>query len=447
MNNNLNPDSILDLITRSIFSDDDIASYLNHVCSISSLYNSTGDNALHIAATCGRKELMKWLIISKLIDVNVQGAVIPDSADDLRLLPENKTALMKSLFYGYINCAVCLMKLGATLHPMNFRFLNTSKANQDFERSNISMDSYLRLSPEEIMLNEIFSLCDDTLSRRISHRGLTPFNYYSFPGVSQKDSNSDESSDDGKKTSSNKCSNEENNICDSEKRSGEVYVFGSNKNYTIGSKESKSPQLLKSFHHNYPKLKVTSIYLDKYHTVLITNNGKIFSSGHGRGGRLGHSNEKSSIDFKEMETPKIPFKSASIGRDHSVLLSNRGEVYTCGLNKYYVLGLYPPPKQVLQPKIVEMLRRHRILGVKAARFHTIVWTGKKIWSWGLNGGQLGHNRTGDKFFIAPQLVKLKFEDDVFIKCVGSSIAATALATSSGDIFLFHEYKNKKIISG
>lgn len=114
--------------------------------------------------------------------------------------------------------------------------------------------------------------------------------------------------------------------------SGEVYVWGSNINYTFGVQQERNhPELLDIFHRENPNLNVHTVCLDKFHCVLLTVDGKAYSCGHGQGGRLGLNNEQTQlklqqISFQSNNSNKIICKQACIGRDHSVFLTDAGQV-------------------------------------------------------------------------------------------------------------------------
>lgn len=139
-------------------------------------------------------------------------------------------------------------------------------------------------------------------------------------------------------------------------------------------------------------------------------------------------------------------------KDHTVVLTEEGYVYTFGLNSFHQLGLSPPPASAHVPKQVgggewqssfsamifffllnenllssysflqvhntfksclsvmlrislilkfhdllmlcmqvfsKTLKGRTVIGVAAGRFHTVLWTREAVYTMGLNGGQLG----------------------------------------------------------
>lgn len=114
----------------------------------------------------------------------------------------------------------------------------------------------------------------------------------------------------------------------------QVYVWGTNTNYTLGTGSQHSrqfPELLDAFHKKYPNISVKQVCLSKFHCVLVSIDGKVFSCGHGHGGRLGLTSENTVLEPQEIKfttagMPNFVCVEASIGRDHSLFLSETGHV-------------------------------------------------------------------------------------------------------------------------
>lgn len=74
-----------------------------------------------------------------------------------------------------------------------------------------------------------------------------------------------------------------------------------------------------------------------------------------------------------------------------------------GLNDHHQLGLLPPPPSVLAPRSTK-LKLPGARGVCAARYHSAAYSSRALYTWGLNGGQLGHPKDGDKTVVTPRKV-------------------------------------------
>lgn len=90
-----------------------------------------------------------------------------------------------------------------------------------------------------------------------------------------------------------------------------------------------------------------------------------------------------------------------------------------------------------------------IHSVSAGRFHSLAWNSNCLYTWGLNGGQLGHTldeQKANKYIIAPKVAKQLNLGNAYIKLVSSSDGAIGICTNKGDIYVLHEYQCRKIAS-
>jgi alpha-tubulin suppressor-like RCC1 family protein len=115
--------------------------------------------------------------------------------------------------------------------------------------------------------------------------------------------------------------------------SGELYVWGSNCNNSLGPQQSRStPELLDIFHKMYPEELICKVVVEKFHSMIVTSLGKVFSCGHGQGGRLGLGTQQTVIIPEMVNFPEtnhgepITCTDVAISRDHSVFLCSDGNV-------------------------------------------------------------------------------------------------------------------------
>ncbi|CAG9862774.1 unnamed protein product [Phyllotreta striolata] len=105
-------DIITDSITKRSVSDADLCSFLNYTCHrCESVFDSTGRTALHVAASCGRLDLVRWLVSNRHADINIKDK------------ESSYTALHRSIFYGKLDVAVELIRLGANVNDTDSDYL------------------------------------------------------------------------------------------------------------------------------------------------------------------------------------------------------------------------------------------------------------------------------------------------------------------------------------
>ncbi|XP_070788984.1 inhibitor of Bruton tyrosine kinase isoform X6 [Pituophis catenifer annectens] len=175
----------------------------------------------------------------------------------------------------------------------------------------------------------------------------------------------------------------------------DVYTWGNNINFTLGHGGQQSrhhPELVDLFPRN--GIYIKQVVLCKFHSVFLSQKGQVYTCGHGQGGRLGHGDEQ-----------------------------------TC----------------LIQAK---NLKGRTVIGVAAGRFHSVLWTKEAVYTMGLNGGQLGYllDPNGEKCVTSPRQVSALHHKDINMSFVTASDGATVCVTEKGDIYLLSDYQCKKIAS-
>jgi len=142
---------------------------------------------------------------------------------------------------------------------------------------------------------------------------------------------------------------------------------------------------------------VTSITAARHHTVAITREGRVYTWGHGRGGRLGHGDENPRLTPTLVATlAHKQIVCVAAAENHTVCASADGNVYSWGSDRFGQLGLSSnlPGGCRLAPNKVETLRRVQVVGVAAGASHTVALTSDgEVFTWGSDkAGQLGLTR-------------------------------------------------------
>ncbi|XP_041418088.1 inhibitor of Bruton tyrosine kinase isoform X2 [Xenopus laevis] len=355
---------VISVVTRA--SEQHIKVFLSsYCCNAVTLKDDFGRNATHIAASCGKKNVLDWLITGKGVDLAVKDK------------ESGWTALHRSIFYGHIDCALSLLKHGSNLYIQD-------------KDGYTPLDLVMKDRPPHI----VFKTSDPT----------------------------------------------------------ELYTWGDNVNFTLGhgTQQSKHhPELVEMFPRSGVYIK--QMVLCKFHSVFLSQKGQVYTCGHGQGGRLGHGDELTCLVPRLVEGLRgHPCTQVAGAKDHTVVLTEDGYVYTFGLNTFHQLGIQPPPPNSNVPRQIQAktMKGKTVLGVAAGRFHTVLWTKDAVYTVGLNGGQLGYlqDPNGEKFVSCPRQVSALHHKDINITLVSASDGATVCVSERGDIYLLSEYQCKKLAS-
>lgn len=220
----------------------------------------------------------------------------------------------------------------------------------------------------------------------------------------------------------------------------EFYMFGSNKNMSLGVGDENDRQyperivlerpneLLRRFHEDYlssqqtdspfsasvsasdlddiptlvrnPPLTIRDIVMSKLHTAVVTDDSasNLYICGVGRGGRLGLGDENTQFKFVPVPGPFVDRKvrQVALGQNHSMAITDNGELWTWGLNSDSQLGYTLPPvmrsdeePMSLSPRqVFGPLKKEAVQGIAASTIHSVAHTGSALYCWGRNLGQL-----------------------------------------------------------
>ncbi|MFT7800384.1 inhibitor of Bruton tyrosine kinase [Arapaima gigas] len=228
----------------------------------------------------------------------------------------------------------------------------------------------------------------------------------------------------------------------------EVYTWGNNTNFTLGHGNQENrhhPEIVDYFSRTGVYIK--QVVLCKFHSVFLSQKGQVFTCGHGQGGRLGHGDEQTYLVPRLVEgLLSHRCSQVAAAKDHTVVLTEEGYVYTFGLNTFHQLGVTPPSAS--SHVFSKSLKGRMVTGVAAGRFHTVLWTRDALYTMGLNGGQLGCllDPNGEKCITAPRQVSSLHHKDVAIALAAASNGATVCVTEKGDVYLLADYQCKKLAS-
>jgi RCC1 and BTB domain-containing protein len=152
---------------------------------------------------------------------------------------------------------------------------------------------------------------------------------------------------------------------------GEVFTWGEGKFGRLGhGKENNQaePQLVED--DKIKNTRIVQIACGGFHTAAITDEGELFTWGGGEHGQLGHGNKENySRPTLVRAIAGVKIKQVTCGWSHTVMLTEDGEVWSCGNGDHGKLG-FGDTEKVTLPKKVEGLASKRICRVASYNEHT-----------------------------------------------------------------------------
>ena len=209
----------------------------------------------------------------------------------------------------------------------------------------------------------------------------------------------------------------------------------------------------------YQPIVIQDVQLSKLHTAILTTDpeANLYVCGFGPGGRLGTGDETTRFNFTCIYGGGLTGKkviSIGMGQNHTVAVSSLGEVFTWGSNAFGQLGYSVPssnvkdeePLQLLPRQIFGPLKREIIIGTAASRTHTVVHTSASMYTFGKNDGQLGLVDS-DARSLEIQVTPRKVAASLFsssISMVGAIDKATVCLLENHDVWIFANYGYTKM---
>ncbi len=87
--------------------------------------------------------------------------------------------------------------------------------------------------------------------------------------------------------------------------------------------------------------KAASVSCGSHHTVILTDDGEVLTCGIGENGRLGTGNSSDALEPLPVESLlDVNIVQVAASKNHTVALSNKGQVFTWGRNDMVNLILY-----------------------------------------------------------------------------------------------------------
>lgn len=275
----------------------------------------------------------------------------------------------------------------------------------------------------------------------------------------------------------------------------ELYVFGSNKNHSLGFGDGDDRQhpekitlkrpdhLLFRFYQEYLDLNqfndrrgrskpapkkladipslilnrpiiIHDVSLSKLSSAVLTTDpeANLYMCGFGPGGRLGMGDEVTRFTYTCVEVGGLSGKkveAVALGQNHTLAVSSEGEVFSWGTSTYGQLGYNLPrpasideePICTLPRQIFGPLKREYIIGVAASAIHSVAHTSTSLFCWGKNEGQLGL-MDSDSRSLSVQPVPRRVAASLFkapIKMVSAINGATICLLANHTVCVFTNY--------
>lgn len=207
----------------------------------------------------------------------------------------------------------------------------------------------------------------------------------------------------------------------------------------------------------FDDLSPKKLYIGSRHTSVITENGDLYTFGTGAWGVLGHGTEKSLGPTNPQKVQYfadkgIKVKTCKVGEYHTVVLTENGEVYTWGYGGkegYFswmvsqevgALG-HGDRKPFFVPRKVRFFDDidKKVVQISAGLYHTVALTEDgEVYTWGR--GQYGVLGNGsNQYSLVPELnedFEILKDDGINVVKIDAADDYTAVLMDNGEVYTF-----------
>ena len=138
-----------------------------------------------------------------------------------------------------------------------------------------------------------------------------------------------------------------------------------------------------------PLTNIVSVAAGSFHSLALSNDGYIWAFGSNQDGQLGNGTTADLSKPAKVQHPENGQALSEIvyiaaGSSHSLALQNSGDIWAWGDNKYGQLGIGTVKNQNLPQKTnCSDIPKNQILTIDAGKQHTVLHAGL-VWAWGAN---------------------------------------------------------------
>ena len=231
---------------------------------------------------------------------------------------------------------------------------------------------------------------------------------------------------------------------------GNVWTAGDNRGGQLGRPENAGTDTANPTFSQVTVgdgVKIKAIAAGVYHTVLLDEKGKVWTAGRNNYGQLGKDENKGTTTanptFSQVTVSDgVKIEAIAAGGNHTVLLDTSGNVWTAGGNSSGQLGRSENENEETSganpafEKVTDGIGEVEIKAIAAGGNHTVLLDASgNVWTAGTNSsGQLGKDENKGTTTANPTFDKVTVGDGVKIKAIAAGGNHTVLLDERGNVW-------------
>ncbi|XP_072649972.1 LOW QUALITY PROTEIN: secretion-regulating guanine nucleotide exchange factor [Canis lupus baileyi] len=187
------------------------------------------------------------------------------------------------------------------------------------------------------------------------------------------------------------------------------------------------------------------------HSAVVTDGGSLFVCGLNKDGQLGLGHTEDVLYFTSCRSLLgCPIQQVACGWDFTIILTESGQVLSCGSNSFGQLGVPQGPRRCVVPQAIELLRE-RVVCVAAGLRHALAATASgTVFQWGTglasSGRRLCPGQTLPPFLTAKEPSRVTGLENSKATCVLAGSDHSASLTDAGELYVWGSNKHGQLAS-
>lgn len=185
--------------------------------------------------------------------------------------------------------------------------------------------------------------------------------------------------------------------------------------------------------------------------MLSADGGSLFVCGLNKDGQLGLGHTEDVLYFTSCRSLLgCPIQQVACGWDFTIILTESGQVLSCGSNSFGQLGVPQGPRRCVVPQAIELLRE-RVVCVAAGLRHALAATASgTVFQWGTglasSGRRLCPGQTLPPFLTAKEPSRVTGLENSKATCVLAGSDHSASLTDAGELYVWGSNKHGQLAS-
>ncbi|XP_031242572.1 secretion-regulating guanine nucleotide exchange factor isoform X4 [Mastomys coucha] len=187
------------------------------------------------------------------------------------------------------------------------------------------------------------------------------------------------------------------------------------------------------------------------HSAVVTERGGLFVCGLNKDGQLGLGHTEEVLCFTICK-PLLgcPIRQVACGWDFTIMLTEKGQVLSCGSNAFGQLGVPHGPRKCVTPQAVECLRE-KVVCVAAGLRHALATTATgSVFQWGTglasSGRRLCPGQNLPLFLTAKEPSRVTGLENSTAICAVAGSDHSASLTDTGELYVWGRNKHGQLAS-